>query len=433
MNYTESIKFLYSLQKFGMKFGLRGIQKLLSSLDHPEKQFPSIHLAGTNGKGSTASMIAAIFTAAGYRTGLYTSPHLVRFNERIRIDGKPISSRAVAWLASAIRLEVERGNCTFFEAVTAIAFKYFAESGVDIAIVETGLGGRLDATNVLQPLVSVITTIGLEHTQILGTRIEDIAFEKGGIIKKGIPCIAGVKSQTAIRVLRNICFQKKSQFIRIHPEGVCVRHSSLDGLVLNILVAGNYQKNVSVSLVGEHQAMNALLASNVVEAATRRSGFKIGEKAVREGLKNIQKYSGLQGRLSIVRRNPLVLIDVAHNVEATQALHQSLRQLHLGKIHLVFGLMQDKNYEKIVSVIQRAIKAVFVVEARTERSRRAVELAKEFCRFGIRVEEFRDVISGVASALRQHDGVPVLITGSHFIVGEALAFLRKEKYLTINQ
>ena len=192
-----------------MKFGLQGIRTLLTSLDHPEKQFSSIHIAGTNGKGSTASMIAAIFTAAGYKTGLYTSPHLVSFNERIRINGKAISSQAVARLATAIHPEVKRNNCTFFEAVTAMAFKYFAESKVDIAVVETGLGGRLDATNILQPLVSVITTIGLEHTQILGASLEKIAFEKGGIIKKGVPCVTGVKSQKAVRVLSNICAKKE--------------------------------------------------------------------------------------------------------------------------------------------------------------------------------------------------------------------------------
>jgi dihydrofolate synthase/folylpolyglutamate synthase len=433
LTYTESIKFLYGLQKFGMKFGLRGIKALLSSLDHPEKQFLSIHIAGTNGKGSTASMIAAIFTAAGYKTGLYTSPHLVRFHERIRINGQSISSRAVAQLTSAVRSKVESGNCTFFEAVTAIAFKYFAESGVDIAIVETGLGGRLDATNVLHPLVSVITTIGLEHTQILGTSIEDIALEKGGIIKKGIPCITGVRSQKAIQVLREICTQKKSQLILIPPKKVCMKHSSLNGLVLDLLMAENRLKNVHVSLAGEHQALNALLAVNSAEAAARRGNFKINEKAIRKGLKWIQKFSGIEGRLSINQRNPLVLADVAHNPDAVRALCTSLQLLNLGKIHIVFGLMQDKNYRQIVSALQCAARDVFIVEAHTERSRHTAELAEEFRRFGVPTKECGDVISGVALALRQHDRIPVLITGSHFVVGEALAYLKGEKHLTINQ
>ena len=416
-----------------MKFGLQGIRTLLRSLDHPEKKFPSIHIAGTNGKGSTASMIAAIFTAAGYKTGLYTSPHLISFNERIRINGKPISSRTVSRLVSILQPEVERNACTFFETVTAIAFKHFAESKVDIAIVETGLGGRLDATNVLQPLVSVITSIGLEHTQILGTNITDIAFEKGGIIKKGIPCVTGTKSQKAVQVLRNICDQRKSQLIRVQPRGFHVKHFSLQGIVSDFLVAGSKIKNVRVSLTGEHQAMNTYLALNTIEAVIRQRDFKISEQSIRKGLGNIQKYSGLQARLSIVQQNPLILADVAHNPEAIRTLCNSLRQLNLWKVHIVFGLMQDKNYKQIVEILQEAAKIVLVVEASTDRSRRAAELAKEFRRLKVTVEEFTDVKSGISEVLRKRDGVPILITGSHFVVGEALAFLKREKYLTINQ
>jgi dihydrofolate synthase/folylpolyglutamate synthase len=433
LTYTESIKFLYNLQKFGMKFGLQGIRTLLRSLDHPEKKFLSIHIAGTNGKGSTASIIAAVFTAAGYKTGLYTSPHLVSFNERIRINGKPIPSRTVARLVSVLRPEVEKNACTFFEAVTAIAFKHFAESKVDIAIIETGLGGRLDATNVLRPLVSVITTIGLEHTQILGTNITDIAFEKGGIIKKGIPCVTGTKSQKALQILRTLCDQRKSQLIRIHPGGIRVKHFSLQGIVSDFLVAGRKMKNVHVSLAGEHQAMNTSLVLNTIEAVIRQSDFKMSEQSIRKGLGNIQKYSGLQARLSIVQQNPLILADVAHNPDAVRTLCNSLRQLRLGRVHIVFGLMQDKDYKQIVKVLQEVAETVFVVEASTDRSRRAAELAMEFRRLEVPVEEFTDVKSGIAEVLRKHDGVPILITGSHFVVGEALAFLKKEKYLTINQ
>jgi dihydrofolate synthase / folylpolyglutamate synthase len=416
-----------------MKFGLQGIRTLLHFLNHPEKQFPSIHIAGTNGKGSTASMIAAAFTAAGYKTGLYTSPHLVSFNERIRINGKTISSRTVARLVSILRPEVERNACTFFEAVTAIAFKHFEESNVDIAIVETGLGGRLDATNVLRPLVSVITTIGLEHTHILGTRITDIAFEKGGIIKKGIPCVTAMKSRKAVHVLQNICDEKKSQLIQIHHGEIRVKHSSLQGIVFDSLMTGSTMKNVYISLAGEYQAMNILLALNTIEAVIRRSNFRISEQALRKGLGNIQKYSGLQARLSIIRQHPLIIADVAHNPDAVRMLCHSLRQLRLGKVYTVFGLMQDKDYKRIVKMLQEITKSVFVVEASTDRSRRSAEIAQEFRRFKVPVKEFNDVKSGISDVLQKRDGVPILITGSHFIVGEAIAFLKKEKYLTINQ
>ena len=416
-----------------MKFGLHGIRTLLNSLNHPEKQFASIHIAGTNGKGSTASMIAAIWTAAGYKTGLYTSPHLVSFNERIRINGQPIPSRAVVRLATTIRPEVERNNCTFFEAVTAIAFTYFAESEVDIAVIETGLGGRLDATNILQPQVSIITTIGLEHTQILGDSLEKIAFEKGGIIKNGVPCITGVKSRKAIRVLSSICDKKKSELIRIHPNKIFIRQSSLDGLSADFYISGKRVRNVKVSLAGRHQVMNALLAYEAVNIVAKRSNFRIGEKAIREGLAHIQRLSGIQARLSMVLRNPLVLADVAHNPEAMRVLCASLKQLRLGKMHIIFGLMQDKNYLTIISILRQIAKSIFVVKAQTERSRCTAELTQEIRRVGLPVKEFQRVAEGVSSALKQRDGTPILITGSHFVVGEAIAFLHKEKYLTINQ
>ena len=192
-------------------------------------------------------------------------------------------------------------------------------------------------------------------------------------------------------------------------------------------------KNVYVSLAGVHQAVNTFLALKTIEVVIQQNGFKMNEQSIRKGLGNIQKRSGLQARLSIVRQNPLILADVAHNPEAVRALCQSFRQLCLGKMYVVFGLMQDKDYKQVVKALQKTAKAVFVVEASTDRTRRAAELAKELRRLKLLVEEFMDVKSGITEVLRKHDGVPILITGSHFVVGEALAFLKKEKYLTINQ
>jgi dihydrofolate synthase/folylpolyglutamate synthase len=416
-----------------MKFGLHGIQTLLLQLGHPDRQFQSIHIAGTNGKGSTASMIAAMFTAAGYKTGLYTSPHLIKFNERIRINGEPIPSRTVARLTTAVRSGVKKNNITFFETVTAMAFKYFAESKVDIAIVETGLGGRLDATNVLRPLVSVITTIGLEHTQILGSSLEKIAYEKGGIIKKGIPCVSGVTSSKSLRVLKKISIARRTKLLRINSKNKSIRHASLEGSSVDFTVGKEKLHNVEISLAGQHQATNALIAINAVYAANRSGEFRVGEKAVRGGLKNIQQYSGLSARLSIVKKNPLVIADVAHNPEAVGTLCASLERLRLGKMNIVIGLMQDKDYMKIVPELRKMARKVFVVEARTDRSRSAADLVKEFRRLEIKAECFNNVVSGFSSALRRHEGAPILITGSHFVVGEGLAYLKMEKYLTINQ
>lgn len=416
-----------------MKFGLQGIEALLEFLGNPEKKFYSIHIAGTNGKGSTASMIAAMYMAAGYKTGLYTSPHLVSMNERIRINGKPITSRTIARLASKIQPEVVTQKCTFFEAITAIAFQHFAESHVDIAVVETGLGGRLDATNVLQPLASVITTIGLEHTHILGSSIQKIAFEKGGIIKEDVPCLTGARSPDAIRVIKKICERKKSQLIRIDQKSVKIKQSSIQGLRVDISLKNKFMKNVEISLTGEHQASNACLAINTIETVARRSHFKIGSKQVREGLRKIQEYSGIYGRLSVIKHKPLILADVAHNPDAILTLVSSLQKLLIHKVHLLFGLMKDKDFVQIIQHLQKIIQDVFVVEARTDRAIPSRKLAKEFRKYSSEVSEFVGVKSGLMKVLQKRDGIPIVITGSHFVVGEVLAILKKEKYLTINQ
>jgi dihydrofolate synthase / folylpolyglutamate synthase len=429
--YTESISYLYNLQKFGMKFGLYGIQQLLKCFDNPENKFRSIHIAGTNGKGSTASMIASIFIEAGYKTGLYTSPHIVSFNERIRINGEPISSRSIASFVSDIYPEVEKNNSTFFEVATAIAFKYFADSNVDIAIIETGLGGRLDATNVLRPMVSVITSIGLEHTEILGDSIEKIAVEKAGIIKPGIPCVSRVRSPDAVRVLRKVCTKNKSKFISVRPNKIRIRKSSLEGLLLDFSDLGDQLKNVSVSLLGEHQAGNAALAIKAVEVASEQSDFIIDTEAIRNGLRRIQQNTGILARFSLIKKKPLIIADVAHNPEAIRTLRKSLQKLFRNKINIVIGLMKDKDHRQIVKELKDCAKNVYAVAARTERSRPAIDLVMEFQRYGVKVCGYKSVADGLKSALADRE--LLLITGSHFVVGEAYAFVNKEKYLTINQ
>jgi dihydrofolate synthase/folylpolyglutamate synthase len=429
LTYAQSVKFLYSLQRFGMKFGLEGIDRLLDMLERPEKNFRSVHIAGTNGKGSTAAMIAAIFTAAGYRTGLFTSPHLLKFNERIRVDGIPIHSGKIARLTTRIHSGVLKNKCTFFEAATAIAFKYFSDSKVDIAVVECGLGGRLDSTNVLRPVVSVITSVGLEHTEILGRNIRKIAFEKGGIIKKGVPCVSAVKDRSAEGVVKRICRERDSEYIRINTNDISVERSSLRGLTI-------YTKRhdrIRISLPGEHQATNALLAIGAVQTAAAKLNCRIKDSSIRKGLKNIQKYSGIFGRLSVIGKSPAVIVDVAHNPDAVKALSLSLGKMNFGKMRVVFGIMKDKDYRRSIKVLRRITDSAYLVEAGTERSRRTAELSREFRRYGIRAKEFPTVKAGIAWVLGTTDRSPVLVTGSHFVVGEAIACLRREKYLTINQ
>ena len=221
--------------------------------------------------------------------------------------------------------------------------------------------------------------------------------------------------------------------VRVRTDKIHIRQSTLYGLSADFILTGKIIKNVRVSLAGTHQALNALLALSAVEIAAQKNNYNINVKAIRKGLAHIERYSGIRARLSIVHRNPLVIADVAHNPEAMRVLCTSLQRLRLGKIHIIIGLMQDKNYPVIISELRQIAKSVFVVEAQTERSRGTADLAREFRRAGAPVKEFPNVAEGVLSALRQPDGAPILITGSHFVVGEAIAFLKNEKYLTINQ
>lgn len=416
-----------------MKFGLRGIRALLSALDHPEHQFPSLHIAGTNGKGSTAALIASILTAAGYKTGLYTSPHVIDFTERIRINGKPIARRDVVRHLRVLRPLVQRHRTTFFETVTAMAFRHFAEQKVDIAVIETGLGGRLDATNVLKPLVSVITNIGLEHTEILGRTIPSIAFEKAGIIKPFTPCVTGERSAEALQVFRTIARKRKAPLIVVRSWST-IKRSSIHGTRFDLRVGKMAYRNLLLSLAGDHQIGNAALAIATINLLNRHNQFSLSENAVREGLKDVARYSGIQARLSVVHTKPLMIADVAHNPDAISALVTSLQNLRIRNVVLLFGVSRDKDYLTMVDRLKPIVDRAVVVAANTERARPENDLKQAFVRVGIPADTERNVRKGVirAGALAQK-GQAVLITGSHFVVGEALAFLHRKKYLTINQ
>jgi dihydrofolate synthase/folylpolyglutamate synthase len=427
--FPESVRFLYGLEKFGMKFGLEGIRSLLLSIDNPHRSFSCIHVAGTNGKGSTSSMLASIFTAAGYRTGLFTSPHLVSFTERIRIDGKPISTKDVVRITNLLVRQIRKQRATFFEATTAMAFKYFADSKVDIAIIETGLGGRLDSTNVVIPLVSVITNVSMEHTEILGESIEKIAWEKGGIIKGTIPCVTGIQSAKPLRVIRKIAKARKAPLFVAAAERVKIRSSTLTGIKIEATVGDSLYRNLRISLAGNHQAMNAALVLHTLEVLKREGKHVIKESQIRRGLNNVQRFSGLQARLSVVQRRPLIVADVAHNPEGVRRMVDSLKDLGIGGVCLIFGVVRDKNYESMIASLKEITRYAILATPATDRARSLSDLVLEFERQEINVVE---AVSHVGKAVERAlvlaaKKMPILITGSHFVVGEALSALGRRK------
>lgn len=428
----DAIAYLYGLQTRGMKFGLHGIQMLLDAVGNPERQIESIHIAGSNGKGSTAAFIAAAVQSAGYRTGLYTSPHLVRFNERIRINGIPISDERILDYVRSLRTAIERHRTTFFEAVTAITFRYFADEDVECAVIETGLGGRLDATNVLIPRVSVITEISLEHTQLLGNTLAEIAYEKAGVIKHHVPCVSGVRTPAARNVIRRVCRQRQSRLIEVSGGRVSLLRSDIGGLEASFELCGRKLDRVKIGLPGSHQARNAFVALGVLWELMDQ-GFRLGEENIRRGLARVAAMTGLRGRMTVVRRRPMVIMDVAHNPAAIARLTRSLRELGLKDLTVVFGVMKDKAFRRMIGMLAGITRRAIAVQASTERARPAREIAEVFRLRGVKAASAGTVREGMRRARERAGKGAVLVTGSHFVVGEALAFLERKNYLTINQ
>ncbi len=414
-----------------MKFGLRNMRYLLRSVGNPENSFPSIHVAGTNGKGSTSAFLASILMEAGCKAALYTSPHLVRFTERIRIDGREMSERRLVAYAAALRPAIEHVRATFFEATTCIAFRYFADEGVDIAVIEAGLGGRLDSTNVLLPLISVITNVGLDHTELLGRTIGAIAREKGGIIKRGIPCVTGstdpdaLKAFTRIAASRGTSLARAQRIVRcaVEPNGGSAGFKSRSFSL----------SNVRLGLSGGHQVTNARVALAALDVVRRRRTCptylkKIGSAEVRRGLKNVTLNTGLRGRLETFDGPHRYILDVAHNPPGVQCLVESLQSQGLKNLVVVFGVMKDKDSGGMLDELARIASVVIAVAPGMKRAVRPETLYHRILRNGIPVRYGGTVPRGltIAEKLSRRTN-PVLVTGSHYVVGEALRFLGRKK------
>lgn len=350
MDFEALLKELYGLERFGIKLGLDTIRDLLARLGNPEQAFPAIHVTGTNGKGSTCAFLSSIFRASGYRVGLYTSPHLVKFNERIRVDGRLIPDADVARLyaevrphAAAMAAASETNQPTFFEVTTAMAFRYFEEREVDLAVVEVGMGGALDATNVVNPDACVITRIGLEHTEYLGRSIERIAREKSGILKSGVPVVT--VDQPALGV---IGARAAAMGCPLTVVGQDVRYSrvgfDLEGQ--DLILEDGASVHVRIPMLGSFQPENA--ATAFATALAVRERWRLTGAEIAEGLRAAR----WPGRLQIVHRDPTVLVDGAHNAPAAMALGESLQELFPGrKLTFVLGILNDKDLAGIADAL----------------------------------------------------------------------------------
>lgn len=419
---------LYRRTAHGIKMGLETMEELAARLDHPERAFPCIHVAGTNGKGSVCAMIERALRAAGFVTGLYTSPHLLRFNERIRAGGVAVSDRELAGLLDAVdaadRAQADAGGreATFFEFSTAMAFEHFRRSGVQIAVLETGLGGRLDATNIVRPLLSVITRIGIEHTEYLGTTLERIAGEKAGIIKPGVPVVAGAMPAEARAVVRSAARERGAPWMAVE-EAVNVRspRATLDGQSVQVETAEAVYGPLILPLLGAHQLENAATAIAALEYLGGLSSFTCGADAIRCGLERVW----WPARFQVLSKEPPVILDVAHNPDAARVLADTLKRV-LGRkeIGLVTGLLADKDLAGFIRPLAARVKKCWAVQIRNERALPLEKLVS-----GIRAAGLETEGAALGEAFRQakawavqRDGA-VCIAGSLFLAGEVFETL----------
>ena len=413
-DYEACLAKMFSLRRFGIKLGLGTIRNILKELGNPQNRFSSIHIAGTNGKGSIASGIASILIAAGYRVGLYTSPHLVTFNERIQINGRAISNKRVVAAHQAVQA-VHRGKRepTFFEFATAMAFFEFAEQQIDWGIIETGMGGRLDATNIVRPAVCVISNISLEHKFYLGNTIAEIAAEKGGIIKKGTPVVTGVRRKQAIDTIEAIAQKKAAPLFRLGKD-FKVRRKSTGGFHYHGL--DNHWKNLSTSLLGPHQVDNAAISLAVCEIL-KQQDVSISEENLRKGLGAIQ----WPGRLEIVGNGPKIILDGAHNLLAARNLARYLRtSLNTKSITMVLGILDDKPYQAMLQALVPLCRRLIVTRPVIDRALQPEKLYEAARPLAQNIAMAPNVDAAVKTALSNAETNDIIcIAGSLYVVGEA--------------
>ncbi|MFC2033434.1 bifunctional folylpolyglutamate synthase/dihydrofolate synthase [Chloroflexota bacterium] len=433
MDYQSALDYILQfadyerLPRSALVFDLKRLAMLLKRLGNPQDSARSIHVAGTKGKGSTSTMIASILTHAGYKVGLYTSPHLLDITERIRVDGQNIAQDAFARLVETLKPEAKivnqsggLGELTTFELLTALAFLYFREMRVDYQVLETGLGGRLDATNVVKPAVCVITSISFDHMEVLGNTLALIAGEKAGIIKPGSTVICSPQFPEAMEVIEKICQDKEARLVSIGNEVTWNRTDfNSDGQLFELRgLKRKYYLNLP--LLGEYQLENAATAVAAVEVLSELEA-KVSEDNIADGLKEVQ----WPGRLQILHRQPWVVIDGAHNAYSAKRLGEALRQyFEFDRLIIIFGASSDKDIAGLVAELARFADEIIVTGSRHPRALKPVGLSREFSNHGIAARVAENVASSIEIALAEATPEDLICaTGSIFVIAEVLEYM----------
>lgn len=431
MNYTEAINYIKDTAKFGSKLGLERTEKILEYLGDPHKKIKTIHIAGTNGKGSTTAMLTKILVSSGYKVGCYISPYIEEFEERMQINNENIPKEDLAEIVTEVAGAVEKviaddlGNPTEFEIITCAGFLYFERNNVDFAVVEVGLGGRLDSTNVINPELSIIGSISLDHVAILGDTLEKIAFEKGGIIKDKTKVILYPQEECVTKVIEEICRSKEAPLVKVNSENakfIGVSQVEENKIAQELVIKTSrdtYQ--VSLALLGVHQIQNCNVVVNSCEALMDM-GVKITKETILKGLKEVK----WPGRLEIMRRNPLVVMDGAHNIDGIKKLTESIDKYFKCKnMVLILGILADKQVDEMINTICPKAARVIAVTPHSERAelcedlREKVLLCNENCEA---VMDYEEAYDKALSYCKEDD--MVVISGSLYMVGDMRKIVR---------
>ncbi|MFM7021546.1 MAG: bifunctional folylpolyglutamate synthase/dihydrofolate synthase [Flavobacteriales bacterium] len=403
MTYPEAVDFLFSqlaeyqlIGQAAYKADLSNITRLCALLNHPEKQFKSIHVAGTNGKGSVTHMLASVLQEAGYKTGIYCSPHLIDFRERIKVNGQMIPQAEVVEFVGKWKVELASMRPSFFEYTTALAFHYFAKEKVDIAIIEVGLGGRLDSTNIILPELSVITNIGMDHTNILGNTLEKIAFEKAGIIKAGVPVVIGERQVETSAVFSTAAAEKNTALTYAEPM------------------------DLQSDLIGIYQKKNIATAYAALQKM-KDAGWEITDQHIRGGLMNVADNTGFMGRWQILGSHPAIVCDTGHNKEGIEQVAKQLSEADYQKLHIVWGAVNDKDQSQILPLLPKNAQFYFCQPA-IARAMPVEQLHKTAIELGLAGESYKTPVAALEAA-KSKAGVNdfIFIGGSTFVVADILS------------
>ncbi len=426
--YNSCIKFLFGLERIGIKYSLKNIRTLLNSVGNPQNNLKTIHIAGTNGKGSVASITNSILIEYKFNCGLYTSPHIKDFRERILVNGRFIDKSYVIDFTNEIFKLIEKISPSFFEVTTALAFKYFSDKKVDFAIIEAGLGGRLDSTNILKPILTVITGISIDHTEYLGNTIQRISEEKGGIIKRNTPVILGKLNKHAYKVLTKIAKKRNAEIIdSTQGNKIIIKQKFENGFYFDLKMNNFKLDNTFFPFIGDFQKINLLTAFSTINKLFNICNLKFCEKQIVNGLKKLKRNSRFYGRFEKISENPKIVIDVSHNLEGIKNIKNNLKYFNFNRLFIIFAMMSDKNYRACIKELEKLNSKIIITKPSYKRAidpNEMIKNVKDLHNFRI-INNPKDAFEYANKSIKRGD--MILVTGSFFLISDILKVF-KNKY-----